>query len=51
MKFSFETLTALTPEEIWVNYATVNNWFKWEDDLIAINLEGDFKRLFVNCSG
>ena len=44
MKFSFETLTALTPEEIWVNYATVNNWFKWEDVLLAISLEGDFKQ-------
>lgn len=44
MKFSFETHTALTPEEIWVNYATVNNWFKWEDDLLAISLEGDFKQ-------
>ena len=43
MKFSFETHTALTPEEIWVNYATVNNWFKWEDDLLAITLNGQFE--------
>ena len=44
MKFSFEAHTALTPEELWVNYATVNNWFSWEDDLLAITLNGQFEQ-------
>ncbi|MGG5317984.1 hypothetical protein [Enterococcus sp. AZ072] len=43
MKFSFEVETELTPEQIWPYYAEVNNWYKWEDDLQKISLEGAFE--------
>ena len=42
MKFSFEAQTTLKAEEIWQNYANVDNWFTWEDDLLAIHLDGEF---------
>lgn len=44
MKFSFEALTTATPEAVWQHYADVNNWFGWEDDLIAIHLDGPFEK-------
>lgn len=43
MKFSFEAETELASEQIWPFYAEVNNWFKWEDDLQKISLEGAFE--------
>ena len=44
MKFSFEALTTATPGAVWQHYADVNNWFGWEDDLIAIHLDGPFEK-------
>lgn len=43
MKFSFEAETELASEQLWPYYAEVNNWFKWEDDLQKISLEGAFE--------
>lgn len=43
MKFSFEVEAELTPQQIWPYYAEVNNWYKWEDDLQQISLDGQFK--------
>lgn len=43
MKYSFEMTTQATPEEIWHNYVNVKNWFAWEADLLAIQLDGPFQ--------
>ncbi|EOD7441525.1 hypothetical protein ACJQ42_000265 [Enterococcus faecalis] len=42
MKFSFEKVTSLAPEQVWHNYEQIDNWYKWEDDLEELSLEGDF---------
>lgn len=44
MKFSFELITTKTPEKIWPFYSEVTNWFKWEDNLSAIELKGAFEQ-------
>ena len=41
-EFTFQTEVNASPEQIWVMYANVQNRFKWEFDLEAIKLNGDF---------
>lgn len=42
MKYSFELQTDTAIEKIWPLYEDVNKWFKWEDDLEDISLQGEF---------
>lgn len=42
MKYSFEFKTKVSPERIWDFYANIENWYKWEDNLQDITLDGDF---------
>lgn len=41
-EYTFQTEVNASPEKIWEMYANVNNRFKWEFDLEAIKLNGDF---------
>jgi hypothetical protein len=43
MKFSFETTTELSPNNIWPIYENIENWYSWEDDLESISLNGNFE--------
>lgn len=42
MKYSFELQTDIAIEKIWPLYEDVTKWFKWEDDLEDISLNGEF---------
>lgn len=42
MKYSFELKTDTAIEKVWPLYEDVNKWFKWEDDLENISLDGEF---------
>ncbi|MBC6298231.1 hypothetical protein HCJ45_14050 [Listeria sp. FSL L7-1517] len=42
MNFSFELKTNISAEKIWAQYADVNKWFTWEENLEGIALNGEF---------
>lgn len=43
MEFSFMAQVNATKEQVWENYADIEKWYVWEEDLKNITLNGGFK--------
>ena len=43
MEFSFMAQVNATKEQVWENYADIEKWYVWEEDLKNITLNGGFQ--------
>lgn len=44
MKFYFELRINSSAKRVWSFYEDIHEWYKWEDELQDIQLEGDFEQ-------